>query len=140
MPMGAILCTQCGYNKATGRKPSVGAPGAAGKARAAARDEWYLKPYPYLGVLAVVLGVLYFLGRENPLMMLAFIGVVAIYYFAVWIVVLVVAFKDNVGTGFLTLCIPFYAIYFVFKVQESDTLKVLYGVAVLLGFLIKFIS
>jgi hypothetical protein len=134
MPMGAILCTQCGYNKSTGRKPV-----AAGQAKAAARDEWYLKPYPYVGALVVVLAVLYFLGRENNAMMLAFAGVALIYTLGVHIVVLVAAFRDNVGTGFLTLCLPFYALYFVFRVHDNATLKLLYAVAVILNILLRVI-
>ena len=72
--------------------------------------------------------------------MLAFMGVAVLYYIAVKIIVLVAAFKESVGTGFLTLCIPLYAIYFVFKINDSDTLKLLYGVAALILFSLRFIA
>ena len=36
-----------------------------------------------MGALALVLGGLYLMGRENPAMMLAFVGVAALYSFAV---------------------------------------------------------
>ena len=49
------------------------------------------------------------------------------------IVVAVVAFKEGAGTGFLALCIPLYALYFVFKVNDNNTLKVLYLAAFLIN-------
>jgi hypothetical protein len=138
---GAVLCTQCGYNLVTKQRMVAGRPAAMGKAMAPAESNaWYKSPYPYVGALLAVLAVLYYLGRENPVMMLAFLGVSAIYYLIVFVMVLVAAFQDGVGTGFMTLCIPFYAVYFVFKVHDNDTLKVLYGVAFLLGLIFRFIS
>jgi hypothetical protein len=52
----------------------------------------------------------------------------------------IAAFREGAGTGFLSLCIPFYALYFVFKIHDNDTLKVLYGVAFVLNFLLRFIK
>lgn len=56
-----------------------------------------------------------------------------LYMLVVGIAVLVTAFKESVGTGFMTLCIPFYALYFVFVKSESDTLKFTYGLSLILG-------
>ncbi len=39
------------------------------------------------------------------------------------IVLLVAAFKKSVGTGFLSLCIPFYIFYFAFAKYESPKRK-----------------
>jgi hypothetical protein len=87
----------------------------------------------------VVLGVLYFLGKQNPAVMLAFLATGVLYTLTVHIIVVVAAFRESAGTGFLTLCIPFYALYFVYKVSENDTLKVLYTSAVLLNIGLRFL-
>ncbi len=73
-------------------------------------------------------------------MKLAFVGFAALYALAVHIIVVVSAFRESVGTGFLTMCVPFYAIYYVFRVSENDTLKLLYGTAVVLQIILKFIE
>ena len=50
----------------------------------------------------------------------------------VGVLVLVKAFSQSVGTGFLCLCVPCYAIYFVFSDQnDSVPLKWAYGAAIL---------
>jgi hypothetical protein len=140
LPRGAVLCTVCGYNLATGQRTVAGRPAAPGKPTAPHYDApWYKTPYPYLGFVFVVLGVLYFLGRQNPGVMLGFLGVAALYSLTAHIIVVVAAFRESVGTGFLTLCIPFYALYFVFKVSDNDTLKVLYTAAIILNLALKFL-
>jgi len=138
---GTVLCTHCGYNLVTRQRVAAGRPAAPGKPGAPQHGAaWYKTPYPYVGALAVILGALYYFGQGNPVLMLAFLGVAALYTLGVHIVVVVVAFKDGIGTGFLTLCIPFYALYFVFKVHENDTLKVLYAVAILINIILRFIN
>lgn len=101
---------------------------------------WYKTPYPYIGVVLVTLGILYFLGQQNEAMMMGFVLVAVLFYMTVHIMVLVAAFRESVGTGFLTLCVPFYAIYFVSKVSESQTLKILYTAAIIVGLTLKFIK
>ena len=141
LPRGAVLCTQCGYNLATGRRIVAGKPAAPGKPAASQWEvPWYKTAYPYVGAVVVVMATLYFLGRENPGMKLAFVGVAALYVLTTHIIVAVAAFRQGIGMGFLTLCIPFFALYFVFKVSDSDTLKILYGFAVLLNIALKFID
>jgi hypothetical protein len=141
LPRGAVLCTQCGYNLATGTRTVAGRPAALGKPSAVSGEpKWYQSPYPYLGFVLAVLGVLYSLGKSNPAMMLAFVGFALLYVLTAHIIVLVAAFRESVGTGFLTLCVPFYALYFVFKVSESGTLKVLYAFAILINIALKFIE
>ena len=137
---GAILCTNCGYNLKTGQRMQAGRAVAPGRPTATQWETpWYKTPWPYVGVVVLVLGLLYFMGRENPAMMLAFLGVTVLYTLTVHIIVLVAAFRESVGTGFLTLCIPFYAFYFVFKVSDNDTLKVLYSVAAVINLSLRFL-
>ncbi len=141
LPRGAVLCTSCGYNLATGQRTVAGRPVAPGKGAADPwATPWYKSAFPYIGAVVLILGILYFLGRENPTMKLAFVGFAALYALAVHIIVVVSAFRESVGTGFLTMCVPFYAIYYVFRVSENDTLKLLYGTAVVLQIILKFIE
>ena len=141
LPRGAVLCTKCGYNLATKQRTVAGRPAAPGRAMAPRGDvPWYKTAYPYIGVVLATLGVLYFLGRQNESMMMAFVLVAVLFYMTVHIMVLVAAFRESVGTGFLTLCVPFYAIYFVTKVSDSQTLKILYTAALIVGLSLKFIK
>jgi hypothetical protein len=141
LPRGAVLCTQCGYNLATGQRTVAGRPAPLGKPTAPQWETpWYKTAYPYLGVVLVALGLLFYLGRENPALMLGFLGVAALYNLTVCIIVVVAAFRESVGTGFLTLCVPFYALYFVFKVSDSDTLKILVSGAVVINIALRFVA
>lgn len=40
------------------------------------------------------------------------------------IVLLIAAFKKSAGTGFLSLCVPFYILYFAFAEYESPKKKI----------------
>jgi DNA-directed RNA polymerase subunit RPC12/RpoP len=141
LPRGAVLCTHCGYNLVTRQRTVAGKPAALGRPKAPSGEApWYLTPWPYVGVVVLLLGTFYLLGRSHPPMMLAFVGLTVLYVLTTHILVLVAAFRESVGTGFLSLCIPFYALYFVFKVSESDTLKVLYGCAILLNIALRVVG
>jgi hypothetical protein len=134
-----VLCTKCGFNLATGKRTVAGKVVAAGKPQADPwATPWYKTAYPYVAVVVVVLATLFFLGRNNPDVKVVFFGVAALYVLTAHIIVAVAAFREGMGVGFLTLCIPFYAIYFVFKVSDSDTLKIVYGVAILINIGLKF--
>lgn len=100
---------------------------------------WYKTAPPYIGVVVLLLMGLYLGGRNNPPMMLAFIGVLVVYCLGVHLLVVIAAFRDSVGQGFLTLCLPFYAIYYVFKVSESSTLQLLYSFAVIFNIVLRFL-
>lgn len=65
--------------------------------------------------------------------MLAVVIIANLYLLGVGIAVLIAAFSESVGTGFLTMCVPFYAIYFVYVVNENSTLKVLFAGALVLN-------
>lgn len=137
---GAVLCTNCGYNLATGQRTVAGRPAAMGKPTVQSGDTpWYKTIYPYLAAFFVLLAVLYFLGRSNTPIMLGMVALSVLYIFAVHIIVTVAAFKESVVTGLLTLCIGIYALYFVFKVSDNDTLKLLYGIACILGLCINYL-
>ena len=141
LPRGAVLCTQCGYNLATGERKVAGRKAALGKpSNTHYEAPWYQTAYPYLAVVLVVLGTLYYFGRTNPPLMLAFLGVAVVYCLTAHILVVISAFRESVGTGFLTLCVPFYGLYYVFKVSESETLRILYVTAYLLNLAIRFMS
>ena len=100
---------------------------------------WYKTAYPHIGALILVLGALYYGGRTNPSLMLIFIAVLVLYCVGVHILVVIAAFKESVGTGFLALCLPFYAVYYVFKVSENTTLQVLYSSAVIINIILRFL-
>jgi hypothetical protein len=141
LPRGVVLCTRCGYNQATGQRTVAGRLARPGEPiTSPGESPWYKTAPPYVGALVVVLGVLYYFGRENPTVMLAFLGVAALYSLTAHIMVVIAAFQESVGTGFLTLCIPFYGLYYVFKVSDSNTLKLLYSVAVIINIALRFSS
>ena len=78
---------------------------------------------------------------ENPIKgNVCFIGIALLYTLVVHLIVVVAAFREGMINGFLTLCIPFYALYYVFKVCENDTLKILYGFAVITNLCLRFLS
>ncbi len=114
-----------------GRVVPPGAPRQKGDAR------WYKTAPPYIGAVVLVLAGLYLVGRNSPPVMLAFVIVVALYCLAVHLIVVVAAFHDGAGQGFLTLCLPFYALYYVYKVNGSSTLQMLYGSAVIMNIILR---
>src|SRR5262245_21966713 len=142
LPRGAVLCTRCGYNLATGQRTVAGRPAPPGRAMAPSGDaKWYKTSYPYLGAFALVMLVLFLIGRagnkdEPSLAIVAYIGLGVLFYVGVRLVTVVLAFKDGVGTGFLCLCIEFYAIRWVYSESENSFLKASYPLLLLLGLLL----
>lgn len=140
MARGAVLCVKCGYNTATGQRTVAGKPAKPGKP---AKDQWekpwYKTAYPYVGAIVAILAVLFFLGKDNPTAQMAFGAVILLYLFGTHILVAVSAFQEGALIGFATLCIPLFAIYYVFKMNDDDTLKILYGIALLIRFSTWFI-
>jgi DNA-directed RNA polymerase subunit RPC12/RpoP len=135
MPRGAVLCTNCGYNTVTRKRTVAGrvvAPGRPKAARPEGVAGWFKTPYPYLCLFVIVLGVLYLLGQNNPVLLLAFALLAGFYMLGMWITTAVFAFKDSVVKGFLCLCIGVYAIYWVYKESDNSFLKAAYGVLILL--------
>jgi len=116
-----------------GRVVPPGSPRQKGEA------PWYKTAPPYILAVILLLTGLYVFGRSSPPMMLAFVIVVALYCLAVHLIVVVAAFHDGAGQGFLTLCLPFYALYYVYKVNGSSTLQMLYGSAVVLNVILRLL-
>ncbi len=140
------MCVKCGTNLKTGQKVSrPGMPGVSARttmvAAAAGPTVWYKTAYPYLGAYFAVLALLYFLGKDDPLMKLGCILGVLLYILVAKIVVTVFAFKDDgMGKGFLCLCIDIYTVYYVFKVSERQLSKLLYGIVCVIGLAARIIS
>ena len=133
MTRGAVICTKCGYNIATKQRMVGGrGVGAAGVRAAQAPALWYKTPLPYIGAVALLFVVLYIFARISEGAKLAFLGLSLLYLLTAHIIVVIAAFKESIGKGFLALCIGIYTIYFVFKESESNTLKALYGVVILI--------
>jgi len=113
-------------------RPVTGKPAARAAATPHGTD-WFRTPYPYLAMFVAGMAVLFFFARGNEAALFAYLGVSLLYVFVVHIVMLVCAFKASIGQGFLCLCIPIYAVYFVFKQSESSLLMAFYAVAILLN-------
>ena len=127
---GAILCTNCGHNLQTGEKlqtrkrtsPRVGVGGATHIAG-------LLSPGGIALVALAAVAILYVLSLQGQPMMLMAFGVLAMFSAAMNITVLVFAFMQSVGQGFLTLCVPCYVLYFLASVCENNYVRYLWVVA-----------
>jgi hypothetical protein len=130
---GALLCVACGYSLQAGRKfqttkksaPRGDAP-AGGALQSAVNHPMFLA-----GVSAAIYGALI------PAAASAGPGSVIIPLFVVWdlmfslalaILILVLAFRESFVAGLLTLCLPFYVLYFVYGVCEYSPVKWLFAV------------
>jgi hypothetical protein len=136
---GAVICTRCGYNLATKKRMVAGRVMPPGSPREKGEAPWYKTAPPYILAVVLLLVGLYVVGRSSPPIMLAFVLVIALYCLAVHLIVVVAAFHDGAGQGFLTLCVPLYALYYVYKVNESTTLQMLYGSAVIMNVILRFL-
>jgi hypothetical protein len=142
LPRGAVLCTRCGFNLATGQRTVAGRPAPRGRAMAPRGDtKWYKTSYPYLGAFALVMLTLLLVGRtgskDGPnLAIIAYLGLGILFYAGVRMMTVVLAFKDGAGTGFLCLCLEFYAIRWVYSESENSFLKASYPLAILLALLL----
>ena len=76
-----------------------------------------------------IFGLLYVVARMNPIGLIVYALLALLFYAVVRITVIVFAFKEDAGTGILTLCFEPYALYFVYAKSENPLLKILYGVA-----------
>jgi hypothetical protein len=138
IPAGAVLCMRCGYNRQLGTR--MGAPTVAqaepsgGGAVAALGGVGSLLKKPWLAgaVPAVFFLVLFAMAKSNQDLAPAYLVLQGVFGLVVAILVLVKAFCQGVGTGFLCLCVPCYVIYFVFSDQNDNVLlKWVYGAVLL---------
>ncbi len=140
---GAVLCTNCGLNLHTGqrlRSQTAGpAPGRATLPQPA-KPSLAKSGSLWAGVALAALGVLFLVALTNEKAAIVFQVVQIIFSLGVGIMILVAAFQDSVGQGFLTLCVPCYIFYFVFARNDSQLLKMLFLVSILTrlaGLLVK---
>jgi hypothetical protein len=130
---GASIC-----NLSTGKRPVAGRSGARRKLGGSGQSS--TTPWIIVGILALLLGVGFYFGRGNTAIMLAVVIIANLYLLGVGIAVLIAAFSESVGTGFLTMCVPFYAFYFVYGVNENSTLKILFAGAVILNIGLRLLT
>ncbi len=134
---GAVLCMSCGYNMQTGSTLQVKTYAAPKERRVPSFASGALM-HPAMGFIAALATYGIFAAvavSSGEGGMLAFAGWHGIYSLIIAIVVLVAAFRESIAQGFLTLCVPFYVLYFVFAVADSSWVRWLYG-ANLLGVVI----
>lgn len=138
IPAGAVLCMRCGYNRQLGaRMESPGAApvasgggaavGALGGVGSLLKRPWVAGAAPALFFL-----VLFAMAKANEDLVPAYAVLQGVFGLVVGILVLIKAFCQGVGTGFLCLCVPCYVIYFVFSDQNDNVLlKWAYGAMIL---------
>lgn len=129
LPAGAIICTSCGYNLRTGQriKPQTQAP-----VRVPKKATGGIGTGNWIAIsLLVVFGALFGLGFMNETMAAVFQVAAILFFLAIHIMVVIAAFQEGAGQGLMTLCIPCYALYFVYARSENPTLKMLYSLALL---------
>jgi hypothetical protein len=133
LPRGAMICTQCGYNTATKQRIVGGRVVPLGAAMAPTDDtKWYATPYPYLGVVVLIFGALFLLGKSNPLFRLGYLLALGMYYVTLYVCVVVAAFREDRFHGILALVFPAFHFRFIFKYNDSVILKVMYAILVVL--------
>lgn len=88
--------------------------------------EFFSQPWVTFAVPTIVFLVLYSAARHDPNAAVVFFGMSALYATTIGLLVVVLAFCEGVGTGLLTLCLPFYVLYFVYLVNENRFVKALY--------------
>jgi hypothetical protein len=128
MAAGAVLCVSCGYDTRTGkvlggakaqRRPApMRRPGAGG----GMSMSWLVGVVPAV-ILLVLAAVLRGVDGGVDIYRIAS----GIFGLAVMIWVLSGAFSDSTASGFLCLCVPFYAVYWVFAKNQSAALKWAYA-------------
>jgi hypothetical protein len=92
---------------------------------------WFKNPDVYSGIVLGIMVLLYGSAWLTPLGTLAYLGIWALVSLAATIIVLVSAFRESVGTGFLTLCVPFYVFYFVYAKCDSKLAKSMWSLAII---------
>jgi len=109
LPRGAVICTNCGLNKATGKQMVKGRPRLPNNP--AIELIWYRTAYPYIGAVLVILGILALLGRSNKDIDFAAILLLLIYLFAVRIILIREAYEWGLFHAFLIFFIPSYVVF-----------------------------
>ncbi|MHC4218461.1 MAG: hypothetical protein ACYSU7_08395 [Planctomycetota bacterium] len=132
----AAICINCGYSAQTGGKVKVKkrTMSLAWPSATEGVGAMLLTPMAVgIGLMALY-GLLFVVSLMIPDMGVLFLGVQTVFGLAIGITVLVFAFMTGIGQGFLTLCVPFYVLYFVFSVCDNQYVRWLFG-ANLLGWI-----
>ncbi len=140
MPPQATMCVECGYNRSVGQHvtPAVvqgavaAAPARGGRTGGGIGvPEALTQPWILFVAPVAVFGILFLLGRSNDAILGVYAILVILFCVAVGLWALVAAFRESVGTGLLTMFLPFYVFYFVFAKNDDPYLKSAYGAAML---------
>lgn len=137
MPTRTITCTACGHNVRTGQRAKVSAEQPApardrsGSGRGAGLASYLTNPLVIGLVQAVAVVSLFLAAKSSDDSAAVCIPILALYSLGIGIWTLVCAFREGVGTGFLCLCVPFYAFYFVYAKCKQPHLMASYAIAVL---------
>jgi predicted nucleic acid-binding Zn ribbon protein len=129
----ALICIECGYNLQTGKqlKSRKRKRRSEPAADTGSLTEFLVSPVG-IGLDALVFLAIFFgLAMANEPVALAYIGLAWLFFFGVSITALVFAFIEGLGQGLLTLCVPFYILYFVYGVCENQYVRVLYGIGLI---------
>jgi hypothetical protein len=113
------------------RLPAMPKPARPERERTAGLPEVLKQPWFAFVLPAAILGVLFLLARNNEELVELYKLPQSLFGLVVGVIVLVQAFRESIGTGILTLCLPFYVFYFVFFVNENPHIKALFGVSVI---------
>lgn len=144
---GAVFCTGCGYNLRTREKVTTAPAARPAPAKAAAHaglgnlSGILANPVVLTLVVAAVVLLLFTLAKTNPSLGPVYLIATGLLGLGVGVWMLVSAFSESVGTGVMCLCIPFYALYFVFAKCGNPYLKGAFAVSILasvLRFLLPF--
>ncbi len=133
-----VICTSCGYNTQSGRTLHVDVatqkPPREPNPHVGVATSILLSPFGVSMMVLATVVIVYFviLATGSPAAIQAWIIVLDSFFLITTVVVLVVAFREGIGQGLLTLCVPFYVIYFVFAVTDNQWAKWLFLVALVL--------
>lgn len=131
---GTVICTSCGYNTQTGQRLSV-------KTVKAPRESSFelsgmlglvLGPYGVALIIGALMAVLFAVAQGDETKVFAYLALDGLFALAIGVVTLIFAFRESAGTGFLTLCVPCYAVYFIYGVSDNSYLRILFPLSILM--------
>lgn len=132
-----VICMNCGFNTQTGlampvkvKKTPRDGSSASDKATAMLHSP-FIVSMAILAIFCTLLVGANAVGGEDATLLVRLL--VSVFGLAIGIFVLVVAFMEGVGQGFLTLCVPFYVLYFIFGVTENMWARWLFVASFTLG-------
>lgn len=130
----AIICLNCGFNTQTGHKLDVSVQKPKRDFSGAANILGANGPM-FAGVGALAIYAVMALAGNSMGDAATGAAVYSAWHLpfslAVTVLVLVLAFRESIGTGFLTLCVPCYVLYFVYSVNDNPWSRFLYAAHVI---------